>query len=186
MARAMTHAENAYFIPNIEIRGTVCRTNMPPNTAFRGFGGPQGVATIENVMEEIAHFLRKDAIEIRKTNCYGVDSRNVTPYGQIVRNNTLPRLFLELTDRSDYSRAHAGRPRFQRDVEDASQRSVDERGEVRDLLQHQVPQPGQRPGQRLPRRNGAGLDRRHGDGPGREHEDPPGRRGRAGRSPSIG
>ena len=102
MARAMTHAENAYFIPNIEIRGTVCRTNMPPNTAFRGFGGPQGVATIENVMEEIAHFLKKDALEIRKTNCYGVDTRNVTPYGQIVRNNTLPRLFLELTERCDY------------------------------------------------------------------------------------
>src|SRR5688500_13536838 len=103
MARAMTHAENAYFIPNIEIRGTVCRTNMPPNTAFRGFGGPQGVATIENVMEEIAYFLKKDALEIRKANCYGVDTRNVTPYGQIVRNNTLPRLFLELTDRCDYA-----------------------------------------------------------------------------------
>jgi xanthine dehydrogenase large subunit len=102
MARAMTHAENAYFIPNIEIRGTVCRTNMPPNTAFRGFGGPQGVATIENVMEEIAHVLKKDALEVRRANCYGVDTRNVTPYGQIVRHNTLPRLFLELTERCDY------------------------------------------------------------------------------------
>ncbi|HYR27322.1 MAG TPA: molybdopterin cofactor-binding domain-containing protein, partial [Thermoanaerobaculia bacterium] len=102
MARAMTHAENAYFLPNVEILGTVCRTNMPPNTAFRGFGGPQGVAAIENVMEEIAHFLKKDAIEIRRANCYGVDTRNVTPYGQIVRNNTLPRLFRELTERCDY------------------------------------------------------------------------------------
>ena len=102
MARAMTHAENAYFIPNIEIRGTVCRTNMPPNTAFRGFGGPQGVATIENVMEEIAHYLKKDALEVRRVNCYGVDTRNVTPYGQIVRHNTLPRLFRELTERCDY------------------------------------------------------------------------------------
>ena len=102
MARAMTHAENAYFIPNIEIHGTVCRTNMPPNTAFRGFGGPQGVATIENVMEEIAHYLKKDALEVRRANCYGVDTRNVTPYGQIVRHNTLPRLFLELTARCEY------------------------------------------------------------------------------------
>ena len=102
MARAMTHAENAYFIPNIEIRGTVCRTNMPPNTAFRGFGGPQGVATIENVMEEIAAFLKKDALEVRKANCYGVETRNVTPYGQIVRRNTLPRLFMELPERCDY------------------------------------------------------------------------------------
>jgi xanthine dehydrogenase large subunit len=103
MARAMTHAENAYFIPNIEIRGTVCRTNMPPNTAFRGFGGPQGVATIENVIEEIAHALKKDALEIRRANVYGVDTRNVTPYNQTLEYNTLPRLFAELTDKCDYA-----------------------------------------------------------------------------------
>lgn len=102
MARAMTHAENAYFIPNIEIRGTVCRTNMPPNTAFRGFGGPQGVATMENILEEIAAMLKKDPLDVRRANCYGVESRNVTPYGQIVRHNTLPRLFNELEERCDY------------------------------------------------------------------------------------
>jgi xanthine dehydrogenase large subunit len=102
MARAMTHAENAYFIPNIDIRGTVCRTNMPPNTAFRGFGGPQGVATMENILEEIAATLKKDALDVRRVNCYGVDTRNVTPYGQLVRNNTLPRLFTELEERTDY------------------------------------------------------------------------------------
>lgn len=102
MARAMTHAENAYFIPNIEILGTVCRTNMPPNTAFRGFGGPQGVAAIENVMEEIAAFLKKDALDVRRANCYGADTRNVTPYGQIIRHNTLPRLFTELESHCDY------------------------------------------------------------------------------------
>lgn len=103
MARAMTHAENAYYIANIEIRGTVCRTNMPPNTAFRGFGGPQGVATIENVMEEIAQTLKRDALEIRRANCYGVDTRNVTPYNQVLEHNTLPRLFAELTDKCDYA-----------------------------------------------------------------------------------
>lgn len=102
MARAMTHAENAYFIPNMEIRGTVCRTNMPPNTAFRGFGGPQGVATMENVIEEIAAFLGRDALEIRRTNCYGIESRNTTPYLEVVENNTLPRLFTELEERCDY------------------------------------------------------------------------------------
>jgi len=98
----MTHAENAYFIPNIEIRGTVCRTNMPPNTAFRGFGGPQGVATMENIIEEIAAILRKDPLDVRRANCYGVETRNTTPYGQIVRNNTLPRLFNELEERCEY------------------------------------------------------------------------------------
>lgn len=102
MARAMTHAENAYFIPNIDIHGTVCRTNMPPNTAFRGFGGPQGVATIENVIEEIAAFLKLDALDVRRANCYGIETRNTTPYEQVVANNTLPRLFDELEQRCDY------------------------------------------------------------------------------------
>ncbi len=103
MARAMTHAENAYYIPDVEIRGTVCRTNSPPNTAFRGFGGPQGVATMENIIEEIAATLKRDALEIRRANCYGVDTRNVTPYQQVLENNTLPRLFAELTDQCDYA-----------------------------------------------------------------------------------
>jgi xanthine dehydrogenase large subunit len=102
MARAMTHAENAYYLPNVEIRGTVCRTNNPPNTAFRGFGGPQGVSNIENVMEEIAAFLKKDPLDIRRANCYGVETRNTTPYEQVVERNTLPRLFTELEERCDY------------------------------------------------------------------------------------
>lgn len=102
MARAMTHAENAYYIPHIEIRGTVCRTNMPPNTAFRGFGGPQGVSTIENVLEEIAAFLKRDPLDVRRVNCYGVETRNTTPYEQVVANNTLPHLFTELERRCDY------------------------------------------------------------------------------------
>ena len=103
MARAMTHVDNAYFIPHVEIRGVVCRTNMPPNTAFRGFGGPQGAITIENLMQEIASVLKKDALEVRRINCYGVDTRNVTPYGQVIERNTLPRLFKELPERCDYA-----------------------------------------------------------------------------------
>jgi xanthine dehydrogenase large subunit len=102
MARAMTHAENAYYIPHIEIRGTVCRTHNPPNTAFRGFGGPQGVANVENIMEEIAAYLKRDALDVRRANCYGVETRNTTPYEQVVANNTLPRLFNELEARCDY------------------------------------------------------------------------------------
>jgi xanthine dehydrogenase large subunit len=102
MARAMTHAENAYYIANMDIRGTVCRTNTPPNTAFRGFGGPQGVATMENAVEEIAAFLKKNALDVRRVNCYGVETRNTTPYGEVVPNNTLPRLLTELPERCDY------------------------------------------------------------------------------------
>ena len=104
MARAMTHVDNAYFLPHVEVQGTVCRTNMPPNTAFRGFGGPQGVITIENVMQEIAHYLKKDALEVRRANCYQVETRNTTPYGEVVERNTLPKLFTELPQRCHYAR----------------------------------------------------------------------------------
>ncbi|MDQ6802503.1 MAG: molybdopterin-dependent oxidoreductase [Acidobacteriota bacterium] len=103
MGRAMTHVDNAYYIPNAQINGTICRTNYPPNTAFRGFGGPQGVATIENILEEIAHYLKRDPLEIRMKNCYGVDDRNVTPYNQVVKNNMLPRLFEEISRRGNYA-----------------------------------------------------------------------------------
>jgi xanthine dehydrogenase large subunit len=96
----------------VEIRGVVCRTNMPPNTAFRGFGGPQGVVTIENIMQEIATVLEKDALEVRRVNCYGVESRNVTPYGQLLERNTLPRLFNELPERCDYARRVEGIKHF--------------------------------------------------------------------------
>jgi xanthine dehydrogenase large subunit len=104
MGRAMTHIDNAYYLPHVEVSGSVCRTNRAPNTAFRGFGGPQGVITIENVLEEIAIFLGKDPFEVRARNAYGIDDRNVTPYGQLITNNTLPRLFSEMRVRSDWDR----------------------------------------------------------------------------------
>ncbi len=93
LGRAMTHAD-----------GTVCRTNTPPNTAFRGFGGPQGVINIEYVMDEIAASLGKDPFDVRRANLYGHDDRNVTPYNQPVENNMLPRIFDELVASSDYRR----------------------------------------------------------------------------------
>jgi xanthine dehydrogenase, molybdopterin binding subunit len=112
LGRAMTHADNAYYLPNALIHGTVCRLNYPPNTAFRGFGGPQGIATIETILEEIAIVLKKDPLEIRRRNCYGIDDRNTTPYGQVVRNNHLPHLFDEIAERSDYARRVADVARF--------------------------------------------------------------------------
>src|SRR3954453_15464631 len=102
LGRALTHADNAYYLPNALIRGTVCRTNYAPNTAFRGFGGPQGIATIENILEEIAVLLKIDPLEVRRRNCYGINDRNITPYGQVVRNNHLPRLFDEIAERGEY------------------------------------------------------------------------------------
>jgi xanthine dehydrogenase large subunit len=112
LGRALTHADNAYYLPNALIRGTVCRLNYPPNTAFRGFGGPQGIATIENILEEIAVLLKIDPLEVRRRNCYGIDDRNTTPYGQVVRNNHLPQLFDEIAARGEYTSRVAEVARF--------------------------------------------------------------------------
>ncbi len=105
--RAMLHIDNAYFLPNVRIEGRVCRTNLPSNTAFRGFGGPQGIAVIENLIEEIAASLDLDALSVRRANCYGIAERNTTPYGQLVRNNVLPRLFDTLREECDYEARRA-------------------------------------------------------------------------------
>lgn len=100
--RALFHADNAYYIPDIELIGRVCRTNLPSNTAFRGFGGGQGIIAIENIIEEIAQYLKIDAADIRMRNCYGVGGRNQTPYGQVVQDETLPLIFEQLAQRANY------------------------------------------------------------------------------------
>ncbi|MBC8108512.1 MAG: molybdopterin-dependent oxidoreductase, partial [Anaerolineae bacterium] len=104
LERAMLHTDNAYFLSDCEITGQVCKTNLPSNTAFRGFGGPQGVAAIENIIESIAHHLKIDSLEVRRRNLYGIESRNVTPYGQVIKNNMLPRIFEELPRTADYEK----------------------------------------------------------------------------------
>jgi xanthine dehydrogenase large subunit len=103
LERAMLHAENAYFIPNVKIIGNAYRTNLPSNTAFRGFGGPQGMAVIETAIDKIARFLKKDASEIRKLNFYGIHERNNTPYGETILNNRLHIMFDKIVESSDYS-----------------------------------------------------------------------------------
>lgn len=100
MERAMLHLDNAYFIPNFKAAGQVCKTHTPPNTAFRGFGGPKGVATIESIIEDIAVFLKKDSLEIRKLNTYQKDQ--TTPYGQKIEDNVLPQLFADIENQTQY------------------------------------------------------------------------------------
>jgi xanthine dehydrogenase large subunit len=102
MERTMLHAENSYFIPHIEINGRVCFTNLPPNTAFRGFGGPQAKVAMENVIHEIAAHLKTDAYDIQSRNLYGVDQRNITPYGQHFRRNHLPEILRQLARSCQY------------------------------------------------------------------------------------
>ena len=103
MERAVLNGDNAYYIPNINIKGVICRTNFAPNTAFRGFGAPQGVFAIESIIEDIAIFLKKDSLEVRKKNLYGINSNNITPYGQLVENNSLPEIMKSIEESSDYN-----------------------------------------------------------------------------------
>jgi len=102
LQRALLHLDNAYYIANVQFSGKIAKTNTAPNTAFRGFGAPQGMAVIENVMEEIALKLGKDSAFIRAENFYGINTDNITPYGQKFTNNQLPKLFKQIIKSSDY------------------------------------------------------------------------------------
>jgi xanthine dehydrogenase molybdopterin binding subunit/xanthine dehydrogenase small subunit len=112
MERSMLHADNAYFIPNFAVTGTVCRTNHPSNTAMRGFGGPQGIAAVENVIEEVAAYLGLDPLEVRRRNCYDGAGRDTTHYGQVVANTPMPALLDRLAETSDYRRRREAAARF--------------------------------------------------------------------------
>jgi xanthine dehydrogenase large subunit len=103
LERALFHIDSAYYLENAYIEGHVVRTNTYSNTAFRGFGGPQGAMTTESFIEDIAFFLKKDALDIRELNCYQVGTRNVTHYGQKLDHNPLPELFTRLRKDSDYN-----------------------------------------------------------------------------------
>lgn len=102
--RAMFHIDGCYYFENCLIEGAALRTNQHSNTAFRGFGGPQGNMTIESVIEDMANYLKKDSFEIRRLNLYGINDRNITPYGQLVDNNVLPEIFNKLHESSDYKK----------------------------------------------------------------------------------
>jgi len=98
--RALFHADNAYYYPAVELRSHPMKTNTCSNTAFRGFGGPQGVIMAERVVEDIAYALQRDPLEIRKLNLY--QNGQLTPYHQEVEDQILPRIFEELEASSDY------------------------------------------------------------------------------------
>lgn len=100
--RAVFHCDNAYFLPNVRITSHRCRTNTVSNTAFRGFGGPQGMFAAEGVIAAIARRLGIDPLDVRKRNLYGAAPRNTTHYGMTVKDNVLPELVEELERRSDY------------------------------------------------------------------------------------
>lgn len=104
LERAMLHTDNAYFIPNFSVTGIVWKTNLPSNTAMRGFGGPQGMAAIETVVDRIARYLKKDPAEIRYLNFYGIDERDTTHYGEKVENNRLYLIYNQIIESSEYKK----------------------------------------------------------------------------------
>jgi xanthine dehydrogenase large subunit len=103
MTRALCHFDNAYWLPHVAMHGYSCRTNTQSNTAFRGFGGPQGAIAIEYVLDSIARRLGKDPLAVRRANFYGVGHNHVTPYGQPVADNVIHELVADLAAGSGYA-----------------------------------------------------------------------------------
>jgi xanthine dehydrogenase large subunit len=103
MTRAICHVDNTYWLPEVAIHGYLPRTNTQSNTAFRGFGGPQGALVTEVVLDSIARHLGRDPLEVRLANWYGTSERNVTPYRQTVQDNVIAPLAQELVESSEYA-----------------------------------------------------------------------------------
>ena len=101
--RALFHLDNAYYVPALRFEGRVCKTNVPSNTAFRGFGGPQGMLVVEDALNRVAERLGLDPAQVRQRNFYGDAPRDRTPYGQQVANNRLQRIWTELAVSSEYA-----------------------------------------------------------------------------------
>ncbi|PCM44647.1 xanthine dehydrogenase molybdopterin binding subunit [Marinobacter sp. ANT_B65] len=99
--RAMFHADNAYYLDQARVTGHRCKTHTVSNTAFRGFGGPQGMMIIEHAMDDIARHLGQDPLDIRKLNLYR-PGRDTTHYGQTIEQHVLPELLGKLEASSDY------------------------------------------------------------------------------------
>jgi len=105
--RAVCHVDNAYYLSDVEIVALCCKTNTQSNTAFRGFGGPQGALVMEVMLDEIAKALGRDPLDVRRANYYGIGERDITPYGQRVEDNVLAPLTDELLASSRYRERRA-------------------------------------------------------------------------------
>ena len=98
LQRALCHVDNAYYLPNVRVNGYACKTHTVSNTAFRGFGGPQGMIVAEAMIAHVAAKLGKTLDEVRAVNYYDDEERNTTPYGQRVTANNMPRILKEIEE----------------------------------------------------------------------------------------
>ena len=115
VTRAVCHFDNAYYLGDVAIDAYSVKTNTQSNTAFRGFGGPQGAIAIEYIIDNIARERGLDPQEVRKVNFYGQQERNTTPYGQTVKDNVIHELVAELETSSDYYARREAIAAFNRD-----------------------------------------------------------------------
>jgi xanthine dehydrogenase large subunit len=103
LSRAMVHIDNAYYIPHIEVRGRIAKTNKTSSTAFRGFGGPQGMIVIEDILDHIARTLNLPPHVVRERNFYhGAGETNTTPYGQEIFDNRIARVWNEVKSNANF------------------------------------------------------------------------------------
>ena len=100
--RALLHIDNAYYLENILVENYLCKTNTASNTAFRGFGGNQGMMAIENIIDHIAISLKKDSAEIRSRNFYQKKKKNITHYNMKIEDNVIQEIFDQLIKTSNY------------------------------------------------------------------------------------
>ena len=110
--RTMFHCDNTYFLENVRIVSHRCKTNTVSNTAFRGFGGPQGMFAIEYVIDDIARTLGKDPLEVRRVNFYGVDERNTTQYQQTIEDNIIDEIVDKLEADANYQNRREAARKF--------------------------------------------------------------------------
>ena len=114
MTRALCHLDNAYHLAEVAMHGYCARTNTQSNTAFRGFGGPQGALVMEYMLDSIARHLGLDALQVRKANFYDPTRVQTTPYGQPVRDNVIGDLVSQLVHDADYASRRAEVAKFNR------------------------------------------------------------------------
>jgi len=101
-SRALLHIDNAYYLSDILVENYLCKTNTSSSTAFRGFGGNQGMMIIENIVDSVAGYLKKDPAEIRKINFYQKNKKNITHYGMKIEDNVINEIFIKLIKSSNY------------------------------------------------------------------------------------
>ena len=110
--RALLHIDNAYYLSDVEVENYLCKTNTSTSTAFRGFGGNQGMMVIENIIDNISRHLKRDPCEIRKINFYHKNNKNITHYGMKIEDNIINEIFDKLVKKSNYKKRYSKIKKF--------------------------------------------------------------------------